>query len=251
MKATLFSIPGSHPALGARMMLEHKGIDYRRIDLAPVLSRGILRVAGFEGVKVPAIRIDGRKIQGSRQIARALDQLVPEPALFPDDPEQRAKVEEAERWADEVLQDIPRRVIWNILKRDPRGRRSYLEGAKLGLPVSVAAKTAAPLVGMSRRLNGADDETVRADLQSIPEAIDRVDGLLRDKVIGTARKNAADFQIGPSLRLMMTMDDIRPLMEGHSAADYAMWLVPDFPGYAPAALPDEWKPEPQPERLSG
>ncbi len=31
-----------------------------------------------------------------------------------------------------------------MLSRDPRGRRSYLEGARLGIPVGLAAKTAAP-----------------------------------------------------------------------------------------------------------
>ena len=128
MKARLFVIPGSHPSLAARMMLELK-----RVDLVPVLSKGILRAAGFPGVTVPALILDGKRVQGTGAIARALDAAVPEPALLPPEPEQRAKVEAAERWGDEVLQPIPRRVIWNILERDPRGRRSYLEGARLGL----------------------------------------------------------------------------------------------------------------------
>lgn len=242
MRATLFSIPGSHPALAARLMLEHKAIPYRRIDLVPALSRGIVRAAGFDGDRVPAIRMDGRKIQGTREISRALDQLVPEPPLFPADPEKRARVEEAERWGDEVLQPVPRRVIWNVLSRDPRGRRSYLEGARLGVPIGLAVKTAAPLVAAAKRLNRADDEAVRRDLEALPGLVEHVNELLREGVIGTAELNAADFQIAPSVRLLMTMDDTRPYIEGRSAADYAMWLVPDFPGYAPAALPDSWKP---------
>ena len=36
---------------------------------------------------VPALRIDGEKVQGSRAIMRRLDELVPEPPLFPSDPD--------------------------------------------------------------------------------------------------------------------------------------------------------------------
>lgn len=241
MKATLFVIPGSHPSIGAQLMLERKGIEYRRIDLVPVVSKAVLRLAGFPGTTVPAMRLEGRKVQGSKAIARTLDELVPEPPLFPADPEQRARVEEAETWGDEVLQEIPRRISWNVLARDSRGRQSYLEGARLGVPVALAAKTARPLVLASRKFNDATDERVRADLESLPEVVDKVDGLLRDGVIGTAELNAADYQIAPSLRLLMTLEDARPALEGRSAATYAEWLVPDYPGYAPAALPAEWK----------
>jgi hypothetical protein len=43
-----------------RAMLEYKGIDFKRTDLVPFLSRVILRkVLGFTRNTVPAIKIDG------------------------------------------------------------------------------------------------------------------------------------------------------------------------------------------------
>jgi len=42
------------------------GIDYKRVDLPPVVSRVLVRLAGFSGNRVPAIKVNGRKIQGSR-----------------------------------------------------------------------------------------------------------------------------------------------------------------------------------------
>ena len=240
MKTTLFVLPGSHPSIAARLMLELKGIDYRRIDLVPILSKGILRAAGFPGVTVPALILDGERLQGTGAIARALDAAVPEPPLFPADPDARAAVEAAERWGDEVLQPIPRRISWNVLSRDPRGRRSYLEGARLGLPVGLAAKTAPPLVYLSKRFNNGTDEAVRRDLEQLPATLDEADRLLAEGVIGGA-PNAADFQIATSIRLLMTLDDVRPAIDGRPIADYALRLVPDYAGYAPAALPPEWK----------
>ena len=98
MSAKLFVIPSSHPSMAARLMLERKGIEYRRIDLLPVIHRAVLKAAGFDGVTVPALRIDGQRLQGSRTIARALDALRPQPPLYPRDPEARKAVEQAEAW---------------------------------------------------------------------------------------------------------------------------------------------------------
>ena len=81
---------------------------------------------------MPALKIDGDKVQGSRQIARELERLRPEPPLFPADPEQRAAVEEAERFGDEELQHPIRQILWWALKRDKAPLRSYSEGAKIG-----------------------------------------------------------------------------------------------------------------------
>ena len=101
-------------------MLEHKGIAYKRTDLLPVISKGALRALGFPGITVPAMKIDGRKMQGSREIARELDRLRPEPPLFPADPEKRVAVEEAERFGDEELQPPIRQILWWACKRTRR-----------------------------------------------------------------------------------------------------------------------------------
>jgi hypothetical protein len=85
--ATLYSLPVSHPALAARCMLEHKGIEHRVVELVPGLQPEALRLLRFRGGTVPALEIGGRRVQGSREISRALDELQPEPPLFPRDPE--------------------------------------------------------------------------------------------------------------------------------------------------------------------
>jgi glutathione S-transferase len=137
-KATLFAVPASHPSLAAELMLRQKGIDYRRVDLVAVVHRGVLRVLGFPGITVPALRLEGRRVQGTRAIAEALDALRPDPPLFPTDPEERRAVDEAEEWGDKVYQPVPRRLVWAALRRDRSTMATYLEGAKLGVPVPVA-----------------------------------------------------------------------------------------------------------------
>lgn len=240
MDARLFVIPASHPAIAARLMLERKDIAYKRTDLLPVISKGVLRAVGFPGQTVPALKIDGGKVQGSRQIARELERLRPEPPLFPADLEKRAAVEEAERFGDEELQHPIRQILWWTLKQDKAPLRSYSEGAKIGLPIGLAMKTAAPIVALSARFNESSDENTRADLAALPALLDRVDELIAAGVLNGDELNAADFQIAPSIGLAMTLDDLRPAIEGRPAGALAQRVVPDYPGRTPPILPAAW-----------
>jgi glutathione S-transferase len=238
--AKLYVIPGSHPSTTARLMLERKGIPYKRVDLIPVVSKGVLRAQGFPGVTVPALKIEGRRVQGSRQIARELDKVEPEPPLFPADAAQRAKVEEAERWGDEVLQPKARRLPWWALRRNRAPMATYSEGARLGVPVSLAVRTAAPIVALSARFNGSTDEQVKADLASLPGDLDTIDAWIAEGVLGGEQPNAADLQIGTCLRLLLSFEDLRPAIQGRPAGELAMRVVPDFPGRTPPVFPPEW-----------
>jgi len=240
VKARLYVIPASHPSIAAALMLEHKGIPYKRTDLLPVISKGVLRAVGFPGVTVPAIKIDGKRVQGSRPIARELDRLRPDPPLLPADPEKRVAVEEAERFGDEELQHPIRQILWWGIKRDKAPLRSYSEGAKIGMPIGLAMKTAAPIVALSARFNEADDENVKRDLAALPGLLQKVDDWIAAGVLGGEQLNAADFQIAPSLGLALTMADLRPAIENRPAGQLAKRIVPDYPGHTPPILPAEW-----------
>jgi glutathione S-transferase len=238
--ARLYVIPASHPSVAAELMLGHKGIAFKRTDLLPVISKGVLRASGFPGLTVPALKLDGKRIQGSREIARELDRLKPEPALFPADPDRRAAVEEAERWGDDVLQPPMRQILWWAIKRDKAPLRSYSEGARLGIPISLALKTAAPIVALSARFNEADDEHVRRSLAEMPAMLQKVDEWIAAGVLNGEQLNAADFQIAPSLGLAMTIDDLRPAIENRPAGELARRVVPSYPGRTPPILPPAW-----------
>jgi glutathione S-transferase len=178
-------------------------------------------------------RIDGAKVQGTGQIALALDSLVPSPPLFPSDPGRRAAVVEAEAWGHEVLQPLPRRLTLNALKHDRSSLGSYLDGAKTSIPHRMASLTAPPIVAVSRRFNHATDENARRDLAALPGLVDRVDELIDKGVIGGPEPNAADFQIATSISLLLTMDDARPMIEGRPAERLARDVVPNQPGHVP------------------
>lgn len=243
MKVKLYALPGSHPCAAVEVALRLKSIEYERIDLLPLtqLAIGPLR---YGGNTVPGVRIDSERLAGSRTIMRRLDTLEPEPPLLPplSDAVARARVLEAERWGDEVLQSVPRRILDAAFLRDPACMESYAGDAKMPLPRPLM-RPALPLTAklMARR-NRADDEKAKADLGALPAQLDHIDAWISDGVLGGEQPNAADLQIGSSIRLLMTIGDVRPMIEGHPAQELTRWFEPQA-GEAPAGtLPPEWLP---------
>lgn len=244
MKVTLYSIAVSHPARAAGLMLRYKGIDHETVNIAPGMQRAMLRAHGFRGGTVPALRIDGRRVQGSTEVSRALEELQPAPPLFPSDPRRRAAVEEAERWGDAVLQPVPRNIFRWCVSRDPQLRRDLARSTGIPLP-ALTARLMKP-VGwyFARVVSGASAESVRSDIASLPAHLEHVDQLIADGVIGGHQPNAADFQIATSVRVLLNFPPLRPLIEGRPAADLAMRIAPRFGGPVPLKLPAGWVPQP-------
>ena len=233
----LYVIPASHPCTTAELMLKRKGIEYKRRDLVTAMHIPILKAMRFPSRTVPAIKTDdGQKLQGTRNISRYLEELKPEPPLFPAD--KRAQVEEAERWGDEELQNVPRRLSYYALARDRSQLKGFMEGYKLGLPASVAAGTAAPIIKAELKLQNSSEEAVRADLERLPGLLDHVDELIAQGVIGGEEPNAADYQIATSVRLLMAFDQLRPQIDARPCGPWALRIAPDPGGRFPSGLPE-------------
>jgi glutathione S-transferase len=242
MTAVLHAIPASHPCAAVERALQLKGIPYRRVEQIPALSRLQQRVR-FGSSTVPAVRFaDGARVAGSRALMRTLDERVPDPPLLPPPgDESRAAVERAELWGEEVLQPLVRRILWAGLRRAPAAVQTYSEGARLPVPRPVARASAPLVAAVAARMNGAADLTVRADLIGLPTHLARIDRWVAEGVVGGAAPNAADLQIAASLRLLMTVEDLRPRIAARPAGTLAMQWFRSYPGSTPpGTLPRAW-----------
>lgn len=238
----LYGIPLSHPVLGVRAMLEHKGLPYRYIQLLAGAHPPSLWALGFRGATVPALKLpDGKRVQGSLEIAQALDQIAPDPPLYPSDAAARAEAGQAERWGEAVLQPIPRRLIRWGLRRHLHQRQWFADVASPLPAPALAGLVLTPIVPLFVRQVGATDDQVRRDLTDLPGHLDEVDRLLDAGVLGGPELGAADFQIAPSVRMLIGMQDTRPLITGRPAEEFALRLIPEYPEIPPA-VPPEWLP---------
>jgi glutathione S-transferase len=234
MGITLYGTKPSPPTHSVRLMLESKGLDHKDVWLLPGLHPALLRTRGFRGGTVPGIKIDGHRLQESRAISRALDELKPDPPLFPADPEKRLEVEEAERWGDEVLQDVPRRIVRWLSVHRPETR--VMIAKEIGVPLpKLAAWVNAPTARyMANKVDS--NREIRNAIGMVGEVLDHVDELIEERVIGGEMPNAADFQIATSVRALLTVRDLDRATRGRPSADHAMRLVPEFGNDFPAGL---------------
>jgi glutathione S-transferase len=239
VSAKLYSLELSHPSQAARLMLELKGIDHEVKDLLPGFHPPQLRLAGFRGDTVPALKINGRRLQSSLAISRALDEIQPDPPLFPRDPERRRAVEEAEAWGEREFQPVPRRIFrWSV--GHSADLRTSLAKA-IGMPApGLAGAMNIPIARHFARKVGADDERVRSDILNLPALLDHVDALIAEGTIDGDESNAADFQIGTTARVFLAFEDLAPLLEGRPAKEFALRILPRYPGRIQKVLPPQW-----------
>ena len=112
---TLHALPPSHPCMTVAAALRYKGLEYQRVDLtAGEHVERMQEIYGEGHSTVPGMLVDGEPVHGSRAILQRLESLAPEPTLYPSE-----DVREAERWGDEELQDLGRRLPWGALHFRP------------------------------------------------------------------------------------------------------------------------------------
>ncbi|MGH2952638.1 MAG: glutathione S-transferase family protein [Solirubrobacterales bacterium] len=245
----LYVIPGSHACRSAILMVEHKQVPYRRIDVVTLLhplavrlhgcrASGETRVAGARRPlplrlgdrlgTVPALAFDGERVSTNREIARFLDDRHSEPSLFPANPEHRRAVEEIERWANDTFQMAARRIAAAWAVSDPsalgrsgaNGRMGYLLYRR-----PLARRLIIPLIArFAFAVHPAADRELIADL---PAMLDRIDTWIADGILGGAQLNAADFMVAPSLALILYRPDVLPLFEGRPSLELVDRLLPE------------------------
>jgi glutathione S-transferase len=234
--ARLTGVPASHPVLAAQLMLEHKGIPYVRRDLPSQLQKVVLPLLGYRERTVPVLRIEGRRVQGSTQIARVLDELQPQPPLFPADPAARRRVEELERWIDTDFQSTVRVLAQWAVHRDRSALVPIALASDIPLPAALM-RAVLPVLGPAVLATvPANPDRARAALQRLPGELDRLDAAIADGIIDGRLPNAADFQAATSVRLATLIDALGPLLANRPVTVLAHRLAPRYPGRFTADL---------------
>lgn len=238
-KVRFYMFPGSNSCLTGRLMLEHKGVDYKTVKVTPGVHAFTMLARGFQTMGVPALEVEGRRVQGTRAISRFLDQLVPARPLFPDDPRRRRAVEDAERWGEE-FQNATRRVFYAGAKRDRKAFASVMS-AERALPMRVFLRVGRRfIVRVASGSHRASDDAVREDLELLPERLEQIDRWIEAGLLNGPELNAADFQIAANISALLRCDDLVSLIAGRPAATLARRVAPDYAGHLAAVFPAEW-----------
>jgi glutathione S-transferase len=244
MTPVLYWMAISHPSVAARKMLDLKHAPYDVVEVRPLNQRLHLRLAGFRSGTVPALKLDGQRIHGTRAISRALDERWPDPPLFPSDPALRARVQEAERWGDQEFQPIPRRLFRYGVATNAALRGAIVRAQRMPAP-DLVATVMRPLVSYYARTIEADgrcatDAGIRADLAALPAMLARIDRLLADGTLSIDPPNAATLQVLATVRLLDAFEDLQELVRAHACAEPARELFADYRVRVPKFLDRAW-----------
>jgi glutathione S-transferase len=229
----------SHPCMTAEAALRLKGLSYGRVVLTPGEHvEEMRRIYGEGRGTVPGLLIDGEPVHGSRAILARLESLVAEPTLYPEPI--AAKVRDAERWGDDELQDLGRRLPWGALHFRPESLGTFGGAGPLDGPGTDFAIRAIHVAWRYHKITAA---RLYNDLAGLPAKLARVQDLLEAGIIGGDSPTAGDFQIGATLRVLLTVGDLRPMLDATPCEQMARRWFPDYLGAIPlGALPAGWVP---------
>ncbi len=179
-RPTLWHIVVSHFSEKARWALDYKSVEHERrapppgmhMPIVYVLSRG-------RAITLPMLELDGERIVDSTAIIAALERRFPEPALYPQDPDERRRALELEDHFDEQLGPYVRRLAFYELRREP----ALL--AEMGPRVApeLAARFGRALVPYTRLFTGlryraSDDSGAEQARTKILAGLDRLEAEL-------------------------------------------------------------------------
>ncbi len=237
----LYVVPLSHPCMTVRAGLEVKGIEYEEETVPSGGHRGhgdsVEKLFGEGKRKVPVLTIGDEAVHGSIAILERLDELVSAAPLHPEPT--AAEVSEAERWGDEVFQELARRLPFAVLHFRPGSMGTFAGGGELD---PSGTDFAIKYVRAAWKVLDLTAVQITDDLAALPAAIERIEGYAEAGLVDRDSPTAADLQIASSASLLLTIGDLRPLFEGTAAERLARRYFPDdYTGDVPAgAFPESW-----------
>ncbi|CAN5643095.1 hypothetical protein BH10ACT11_BH10ACT11_07110 [soil metagenome] len=236
---TVHVLPPSHPCATVRAALEHKGLTYDWVEMDMTgHNEGMEKIYGEGQKTVPGAVIDGEAVHGSVAILRRLEELQAPPPLYPET--NGDSVREAEEWGAGGLQDLGRRLPWGALHFRPEAF-GILGGA--GLLDPAGTDYAIRFIRAGWKYHGISAVQLASDLAGLPEKLAHIDSLVSDGVLGGEEPNAADLQIGATIRVLQSVGDLGPLLEGTAAAGISERFFRQRDSKIPAgAFPAGWVP---------
>jgi glutathione S-transferase len=177
---TLWQIQISHYSEKARWALDYKGVDHVRRAPMPGMHIPIaLWLTGGAHPTFPVLELDGRRIGDSTAVIAALEERYPDPPLYPEDSEERARALALEDFFDEEAGPQMRHLAFYELIKEPEMVAEVAAGmapAPLAKSKALAGAYARAYTSLRFGANKADGaELAKAKLSA---AMDRLDAEL-------------------------------------------------------------------------
>lgn len=125
----LYRIPFSTNVERVTLALAHKGLEAEAVEVDP-RDRSVVREVSGQDL-VPVVELDGPIVAESTAILRRLEELQPEPRLFPAEAARRAELDVFLDWFNRVWKRPPNEIEAELARPEPDDRRIRRLGAEM------------------------------------------------------------------------------------------------------------------------
>lgn len=191
----LYQFEMSHYSEKVRLILDYKGLAYRKIEVTPGIGQlDLYRMSGSR--QVPVLKDGSEIIVDSTAIAKYLDRKYPERPIIPVNPQQRGLCLMMEEWADESIGLKSRKVLFGAISQNQAFRTSILPKTTpdiVKLLVGAVPGDLLNLLGVGVGFGPNEIKSAQEDLKQDLEALNLV--LLDQPYLVADHPTLADFAV--------------------------------------------------------
>lgn len=198
-----------------RLILDYKGLDYRKIEVTPGIGQvDLFRLTGQR--QVPVLKDGSRYIVDSTEIAKYLDSVYPDRPLIPLDTKRRGLTLMMEEWADESIGIKGRKALFGAISQDQYLRKSLLPTTTPDILRTLVEGVPSDLVKALGMGVGYSQDAIKSAIEDLRQDLEALCLILQDSPYLTGDEpTLADFAVaGLSILLKFPEGDYLDLPIG-------------------------------------
>ena len=228
----LYQFEMSHYCEKVRLILDYKGLAYRKVEVTPGI--GQIELYQMSGQRLVPVLKDGAEIVAdSTEIVKYLERKYPQNPVLPTDPQQQALCWLMEEWADESIGTNSRTTLLNALGRDGDLRKAVLPTSVPGFFKNLVGAVPGELLTVLGTGVGLGADTVKSAREAMKQNLDCLSKLLANQpyLVGD-QPTVADFAVA-GLTMYVKFPDTPHLDVPDSLRNKGVAGLADHPDYAP------------------
>ncbi len=169
----------SHYCEKIRLILDYKGLPYRKVEVTPGVGQiDLYKLSGQR--QVPVLKDGAEVIADSTAIAKYLEQRYPERPILPSDPKQRALCLILEEWADESIGLNARKAMLGAFNQNPAFRKALLPSSTPDFLKNLVEALPREALDVLSVGTGFGPDAVKAARQAMQQNLESLSVLLQD-----------------------------------------------------------------------
>ncbi|HAA31799.1 MAG TPA: glutathione S-transferase, partial [Cyanobacteria bacterium UBA8553] len=178
-----------------RLILDYKGLAYRKIEVTPGVGQlDLFRLSGQR--RVPVLKDGSTVISDSTAIAMYLDRQYPDKPLIPVDPKERGVCLLIEEWADASIGIKSRKVLYGALSQNQGFRTSILPSGTPDILKTIVGAVPPELLDILGTGVGFGSDAVKEAKDDLKQDLEALSLLLLDRpYLVTNYPCLADFAV--------------------------------------------------------